>query len=73
MATVIRREDESIDSLIKRFKKSVLKDGVMDDLKKRSYYVAPSLKKKLKSEKARKRDQKLQRKLEKKIDSSLDY
>jgi len=71
MAKVIRRENEDVEQLLKRFKKAVINEGIMDEYRKREYYVAPSLKRRLKSEAAQKRDRKLQRK--KFIDNRLDY
>ena len=54
MATYVRK-DESIDSALKRFKKEVAKTGILLDLKKHEYYVAPSAKRRLKHEAAMKR------------------
>ena len=71
MAKVVKRENEDIEQLLKRFKKAVINDGVLDEYRKREYYVAPSLKRRLKSEAAQKRDRKLQHK--KYINSSYDY
>jgi small subunit ribosomal protein S21 len=55
------RPDETFESLLKRFKKSVIKAGVLQELRKREYYVKPSVKRKLKSEAARKRARKFGR------------
>lgn len=55
---VIVRKEESIDSALRRFKKECAKAGIALELKKRSYYVAPSEKRRLKSEAARKRAKK---------------
>ena len=52
MAVVYIRKGESLDSALKKFKKKVEKEGIMLEIKKREYYVAPSLKKKLKHERA---------------------
>ena len=49
------RPDETFESLFKRFKRSVVKAGVLQELRKREYYVKPSVKRKLKAEAARKR------------------
>jgi len=46
------RPDETLESLIRRFKKDVDKSGVMKELHKREYYKKPSVKKKLKHEEA---------------------
>jgi small subunit ribosomal protein S21 len=50
---VILREDESIESLIKRFKTSVKKSGILDDLKRHKFFTKKSLAKKEKSKLAR--------------------
>jgi len=71
MAKVVRKENEDIEALLKRFKKAVMNEGVLDEYRKREYYIAPSLKRRLKSEAAQKRERKLNRK--KRIDSSYDY
>jgi small subunit ribosomal protein S21 len=52
------RPGETLDSMLRRFKKDVAKAGVLQDLKKHEYYVAPSEKRRLKSEQARKRAKK---------------
>ena len=48
-------ENESIDSALKRFKRETSKAGVMAEIKKRRHYEKPSVKRKKKSEAARKR------------------
>lgn len=52
------RPGETLDSLLRRFKKEVVKNGILQDLKKHEYYVAPSEKRRIKSEQARKRAKK---------------
>jgi ribosomal protein S21 len=43
MATVIRaKKDEQNESVIRRFKKQVLVDQILTELKKRDYYIKPS-------------------------------
>jgi small subunit ribosomal protein S21 len=49
------RKNETIDAALRRFKRSIAKDGVLAEVKKRKHYEKPSVKKKLKSEAARKR------------------
>ena len=58
MAQVIVRENESLESALKRFKRSCARDGVMSELRKREHYEKPSVKKKKKSEAARKKARK---------------
>ena len=55
MAQVVVREGENLESALKRFKRSCAKDGVMSELRKREHYEKPSVKRKKKSEAARKR------------------
>lgn len=43
---------EPVESMLKRFKKSVQNEGIMQELRKREYYVAPSLKARLKHQAA---------------------
>ena len=42
MAHVTLNQGESIDSLLKRFKREVSGDGTMAELKERSYFQKPS-------------------------------
>jgi small subunit ribosomal protein S21 len=49
------RKNETIDAALRRFKKTIAKDGVLAEVKKRKHYEKPSVKRKLKSEAARKR------------------
>lgn len=58
MAQVTVRENESLESALKRFKRSCARDGVMSELRKREHYEKPSVKRKKKSEAARKRKNK---------------
>lgn len=58
MAQVIVRENESLESALKRFKRSCARDGVMSEIRKREHYEKPSVKRKKKSEAARKKAKK---------------
>jgi small subunit ribosomal protein S21 len=58
MAQVIVKENESLESALKRFKRSCARDGVMSELRKREHYEKPSVKRKKKSEAARKKAKK---------------
>jgi small subunit ribosomal protein S21 len=49
------RKNETIDAALRRFKRSIAKDGILAEVKKRKHYDKPSVKRKLKSEAARKR------------------
>ena len=55
MAEIHVKENESIDSALRRFKRSYLRSGVQAELRKRECYEKPSVKRKKKSEAARKR------------------
>lgn len=58
MSTVKLGENESLDNAIKRFKRKCQKDGIIGDIRKKEAYVKPGVKKKMKSEAARKRNRK---------------
>ena len=55
MAEVRVKENESLDNALRRFKKQCARSGVLSEVKKREQYDKPSVKKKKKSEAARKR------------------
>ena len=55
MSEVKVKESESIDSALKRFKRSCAKAGIMGEIRKREHYDKPSVRRKKKSEAARKR------------------
>ena len=56
MSSEIRvKENESLDNALKRFKRSCAKSGVLAEVRKREHYEKPSVKRKKKSEAARKR------------------
>ena len=55
MAEVKVTKAESFETALKRFKRSCQKDGVLSELRKRKHYEKPSVKRKKKSEAARKR------------------
>jgi len=48
------KDNESLDSALKRFKRNCAKAGVLSDLRKKEYYQSPSVKRRKKSEAARK-------------------
>lgn len=49
------QKGESLDSALRRFKRSCQKAGVLSEVRKREHYEKPSVRRKLKSEAARKR------------------
>jgi len=54
MSEVRVKENESLDSALKRFKRNCAKAGVLSELRKREHYESPSVKRRKKSEAARK-------------------
>ncbi|MBQ8288803.1 MAG: 30S ribosomal protein S21 [Clostridia bacterium] len=55
MAEIRVKENESLDSALRRFKRQCQRSGVLSEVKKREQYDKPSVKRKKKSEAARKR------------------
>ena len=55
MAKVVVKENEALDDALRRFKRQVSRNGTLMEARKREYYVKPGVKRKLKSEAARKR------------------
>ena len=55
MAEVKVKEGESLDSALRRFKRQYARSGTVRELRKREYYEKPSVRRKKKSEAARKR------------------
>lgn len=54
MAEVKVGKNESLDRALRRFKRSVSKSGLMGEIKRRSQYDKPSVRRKKKAEAARK-------------------
>lgn len=55
MAEIRVKENESLDSALRRFKRMCQRSGIQAELRKRECYEKPSVRKKKKSEAARKR------------------
>ncbi len=55
MAEVRVKENESLESALRRWKRACAKSGVLQEVRKREHYEKPSVKRKKKSEAARKR------------------
>ena len=53
MAKTVVRENESLDDALRRFKRQVSRTGTLAEARKREFYVKPGLKRKMKSEAAR--------------------
>lgn len=56
MSTIIVNEHESVENALRRFKRKCSRDGIIGDLKKKEFYEKPSVRRKKKSEAARKRN-----------------
>lgn len=55
MPLVRVREDESLESALRRFKRKCEKSGILSEVKKRQHYEKPSARKKRKALAARKK------------------
>jgi small subunit ribosomal protein S21 len=56
MAFITVNSSESIESALRRFKRKVISEEIIKDLKKHSHFIPPGQKAKLKSANARKRN-----------------
>ena len=56
MAFINVNNNESIESALRRFKRKVISEEIIKDLKKHSHFIPPGQKAKLKSANARKRN-----------------
>ena len=65
MTYVVRRDNESTESLIKRFRKRVSQDRILSELRKRRYYLTKGEKERIAERKgiakARRRERKRRR------------
>lgn len=61
MSEVKVGKNESLDSAIKRFKRSCQRAGIMQEMRKHEHYDKPSVRRKKKAEAARKKKKKLGR------------
>ncbi|MGI6090052.1 MAG: 30S ribosomal protein S21 [Saccharofermentanales bacterium] len=55
MSEIRVKENESLGSALKRFKRQCARSGVLAEVRKREHYEKPSVRRKKKSEAARKR------------------
>ena len=55
MSKTVVRKNESIEDALRRFKRAVSKNGTIQEVRKREFYEKPSVRRKKKSEAARKR------------------
>ena len=55
MPKVVVKENEQLDDALRRFKRQVNKAGTLAEARKREYYLKPGLRRKQKSELARRK------------------
>jgi len=55
MSEVRIKDNETLDSALRRFKRATQKAGILGEVRKREHYDKPSIKRKKKMEAARKR------------------
>ncbi|MCL2546332.1 MAG: 30S ribosomal protein S21 [Oscillospiraceae bacterium] len=53
MSEVKVKDNESLDSALKRFKRNCAKSGVLSELRRREHYESPSVRRRKKAEAAR--------------------
>lgn len=58
MAEIHLNDGESLESALKRFKRKVMNEEIIKDIKKHAFYLKPGQKKRVKSAEARKRARK---------------
>lgn len=56
MPKVVVRDNETLDDALRRFKRSVNKSSVLEEARKREFYLKKTLKRKAKSEAARRKN-----------------
>jgi small subunit ribosomal protein S21 len=61
LAEVRLQDGESLESALKRFKRKVLQEDIIKDIKRHAFYLKPGQKKRVKQALARKRDRKKRR------------
>ena len=55
MPKTVVRENETLDEALRRFKRQVNKAGILQESRKREFYLKKGLRRKLKSERARRK------------------
>lgn len=61
MSKVVVKNNEDLDDALRRFKRQVSRSGTLAEARKREYYVKPTVKRREKSEAARKANKKKKR------------
>lgn len=60
---VVARENEPFEILFRRFKKSYQESGILQDVRRKEFYMSPSEKRREKSKQAQRRREREERKL----------
>ena len=55
MAEVKRRENETLDDALRRFRQAIRQAGILSEVRRREHYDKPSVRRKKKSDAARRR------------------
>lgn len=66
MTKVVRRDGESFEGLLKRFRKKVAKGRVLSEVRKKRYFVSKSEQRRIAQRKAERRQRRKQRKQKRK-------
>ena len=61
LAEVRLREGETLEDALRRFKRKVLQEGIIQEVKRRAFYLKPGQKRRLKQVLARKRNRRKSR------------
>lgn len=61
---VVAREGESAEELLGRFKRGMVRSGILKDLKKRRYFVGPGEERRMKAKAAERKRKRRQQKAE---------
>ena len=72
MATVLLRTGESQESLLKRFRKEVMKERILPTVRKKRWFTSPSELRRLKKQKAIRKARQVQRRRERSGEHPLE-
>ena len=64
MATVTLRDGESQEALLKRFRKSVMQDRILSEVRRKRWYISPSEKRRIQRQRAIRRARRKQRQID---------
>jgi small subunit ribosomal protein S21 len=64
LATVVLRDGESQDGLLKRFRKEVMQERILSDARRKRWYISPSEMRRIKKQRAIRRARRRQRQRE---------